>query len=504
MHGKKIVGNSFVGIIYKILILLIGFVSRKIFIVYLGEEILGLNSLYANLLDLLNLADLGIGVAVQYQLYEPLVNDDKEKLSKILSATKRLYNYIGYGVLASGVVISFFIQYMIKDTQYTISYVRSSFIISVIGVAVSYFFVHKRLFLQANEQLGIVNIIDLISKVFVTIISLIATIITHNYFVYLIINVFYGIISNVTIHMFFSKKYAYLKSNCNDCSIEISELTASLKDVIPMKLTNYIYNSTDNIIISKVLGLSVVAMYSNYMTIINGIMGIEVMYGNVVTSSMGKIFKEGRKSDELYRYYLVYQYIQFIIVNFCTVSLVILCKPFITMWIGSKYVVSNMVFVLLSVDFFVHSMYQPAYVMYGAAGKFREDKYITLASAIVNIIVSIVFVNVIGLSGVIIGTIVSDIYIWILRSYQVVKLQFDKSVLNYGMKMIKYIIITLVSLAITTYSCNLFKIDSSIEDFILKIFMCMVIPNMISILSTILSADFKDGKELLMKIMKRG
>lgn len=103
MHGKKIISNSMISIAYKIIILLLGFVTRKIFILYIGEELLGLNSVYANLLDLLNLADLGIGVAVQYQLYEPLVKKDNLKLSQIMAAAKRIYNTIGILILIAGV-----------------------------------------------------------------------------------------------------------------------------------------------------------------------------------------------------------------------------------------------------------------------------------------------------------------------------------------------------------------------------------------------------------------
>ena len=153
------IGNSLIGFSFKILMLIIGFVSRKIFIIYLGEEVLGLNSLYVNLLDLLNLADLGIGVAVQYQLYGPLVEKNYEKQSRIIKEKKSIYNKIGFMILLSGAVLSVFIEFLIKESTYSVNFIRASFMISVTGVALGYFFVHKRLYLQANEDFGIVNII---------------------------------------------------------------------------------------------------------------------------------------------------------------------------------------------------------------------------------------------------------------------------------------------------------------------------------------------------------
>ena len=342
MHGKKIISNSMISIAYKIIILLLGFVTRKIFILYIGEELLGLNSVYANLLDLLNLADLGIGVAVQYQLYEPLVKKDNLKLSQIMAAAKRIYNTIGILILIAGVALSFFVQYLIKNVTYPSWYVRISFLISVSGVALGYFFVHKRLFLQANEEIGLINIVDLLAKLVTVMASLLSTVIFGNYFIYLMINAAYGILSNLIIYLIFKKKFPYIKTQVHDCSKEVHDLTSSLKNVIPMKLSNYVYNSTDNVIISKVLGLATVALYSNYMTIINGIMGMEYLIGNAITSSMGKIIRERQNDDYVYQLYLTYQYAQYVFVSFCTVSFVVLCKPFITWWIGERFIVDEL------------------------------------------------------------------------------------------------------------------------------------------------------------------
>ena len=504
MHGRKIINNSILGVIYKITILLLGFVTRKIFIVYLGEEILGLNSLYANLLDLLNLAELGIGVAVQYQLYGPLVNNDTEKLSRILSSAKRLYNKIGIFVLSAGFVLSFFIQNLIKSTNYPLWFIRISFLISVTGVALGYFFVHKRLFLQANEEIGLVNIVDLVAKLITVCLSLVTTVIWKNYFLYLLINALYGLTGNIIIYFVFKKKYSTIKENVTNTGAEDKELTKNLKNVVPMKLSNYIYNSTDNIIISKILGLSTVALYSNYMTIINGLMGIEYLFGNIITSSFGKIIKEVKDNKTVFRYYLFFQYIQFLFTGFATVSLAMLCEPFIKLWIGERFVVGNFVFILLVVDFYVHSMYQPAYVMFGATGKFRDDKYITLASAIMNIAISIIMVNVIGLPGVIIGTLITDLYIWIVRTYQMVNKYFSESIFLYSLKMLLYTLSVAIGFYVSYVVCRMINVNNLVIELALKLVVCLIIPNGINLLLTAKNDEFIYLKQYALKFFKKG
>lgn len=504
MHGKKIVGNSIISVVYKITMLALGFITRKIFIVYLGEEILGLNSLYANLLDLLNLAELGIGVAVQYQLYGPLVKNDTEKLSKILASAKRLYNRIGFFVLTAGVVLSFFIEHLIKSTTYPIWFIRVAFLISVTGIALGYFFVHKRLFLQANEEIGLVNIIDLTAKIVTMCLSLITTIIWKNYFLYLFINALYGLIGNIIIYFVFKKKHPDIKENKKDTALENEELTKNLKNVVPMKLSNYIYNSTDNVIISKILGLTTVALYSNYMTIINGLMGIEFLFGNIVTSAFGKIIKEVEDKRTIYKYYLMFQYAQFLFTGFTTVSLAILSEPFIKLWIGERFVVGVMVLSLLVVDFYVHSMYQPAYVMFGAAGKFKDDKYITLISAIMNIIISIIMVNIIGLAGVIVGTLVTDLYIWIVRTYQMVKKYFSQNLTKYTLKMFFYTFSVIVGFVLSFRISHFINVNNLIKELALKLVVCVIVPNVVNILFTIKSEEFVFIKRYAMERMRRG
>ena len=139
--------------LYRVVLLVLQFIARKVFILYLGSELLGLSSLYANLLDLLNLSELGIGVAVQFHLYTPIVNKDNEKIADILQSAKKIYSKIGICILGVGFFLSNFIPYFIKDNSFSNLFIQITFIISVVGTASSYFFIYKRLYLQANEEI---------------------------------------------------------------------------------------------------------------------------------------------------------------------------------------------------------------------------------------------------------------------------------------------------------------------------------------------------------------
>ena len=157
-HGKKVAINSIAGIIYKIVILLMGFISRKLFIVYMGRDLLGLNSLFTDLLSFLNLADLGIGVSVQFSLYKPIAENDEQKILSIVCMAKKVFDAIGIIITLVGFGLTFFLNYFIAENPYTDSFLRIVFFMNVLSISLTYFVAHKKIFLQAKEEIYIIEI----------------------------------------------------------------------------------------------------------------------------------------------------------------------------------------------------------------------------------------------------------------------------------------------------------------------------------------------------------
>ena len=110
MRSENSLKNAKINLIFNSVVTFLGFVSRTIFVEYLGGTILGFNTLIVGIIGILNVAELGIGVAVNYELYKPLVDKDYKKINEIMVIFKRLYSYIGTGVFVLGLIFMPFLN----------------------------------------------------------------------------------------------------------------------------------------------------------------------------------------------------------------------------------------------------------------------------------------------------------------------------------------------------------------------------------------------------------
>ena len=88
---KQAEKNIFFGYVSNFIIMLMGLLQRTVFIAVLGRTLLGVNALYTDILSVLSMAELGIGSAMNYSLYKPVANDDREKIKSYMRLYKKAY-----------------------------------------------------------------------------------------------------------------------------------------------------------------------------------------------------------------------------------------------------------------------------------------------------------------------------------------------------------------------------------------------------------------------------
>lgn len=501
-HSEKIFRNTIFSFASKIVTIILAFVTRKLFIMFLSEELLGLNSLLADLLGLLNLADMGLGIAVQYNLYKPIADNDESKIAHILNAAKKIYNIVGIVMIAAGVVISFFIQYLIKENPYSLDFLRIVFMINVISSASSYFFVHKRLFMQACEDIHVTNTVDIIMNIVASVLKIGAIALFHNYYVFIIIGAVQAFASNMFISYVCDKKYAYMKKIKGYTKDEMTSLFANIKELVPNKISAYVFMNTDNTIISAFVGLASVTLYTNYSSIVSQIFTMAALVAGVVKVSFGNVLQESTDSTQHMLFLKSYQMLQFFYSAFCGVTLFCLLDEFVSVWYGDKFVISIICVVALTVDFFIHSMYQPLSMMLEVLGEFEPLKKQEIFAMTLNIAVSIGLIIPFGIIGPIIGTLLVDIFTTLFRVHTVLYKHYREYLVEYVRRMVSYGIVFIVEYVALYLLCENLPLQASFMSLILKAIVVFIVSSVINVMVYHKTEEFRYLKDRLLHVRK--
>ena len=460
-RSKKVYINSIITIFTQILQVLLGFIIRKVFIEKLSVEYLGYNSVFTNLLQMLNLADMGIGIAITSYLYKPLANKEEDKVNVLMYLYKKMYEIIGLIVLSIGIIISFFINKIIPDAQCSALYLRVLFYISLLGTVSSYFLAYNRTLMVADQKSYIVSIIDTISYITFSVLQIIFLLVYPNYVVYLILSVVKNIASNIIVLLFAKKTYKLDKNNINKKYIEEykPKIYSFVKDVFVSRIGAYVFYSTDNVIISAFKGSLLTGYLSNYTLITNQLQtfitqmlsSIQATFGNYIVTN-----KEKSKNKEMM---MNYYYANFVIGNFCLICIICLMQQFIELYLGKNYLLPISTTILLAINLMLTILLQLPSQIFQIYKLYNYDKKIIGISAILNIIISVALVGNLGINGCLIGTLITSLIYLFSRLYIISSKVFNDKFSEYLKVTIKFFIISIISTLIIYFLNIRFKIS---------------------------------------------
>ena len=451
---KKAYVNSAVTVSTQFCQILLGFIIRKLFINYLGVTYLGYNSVFSNILQMLNLADMGIGVAITSYLYRPLAEKDKDRITAIMVIYKKLYTVLGFVVLVIGLITSSFLNVLIPDAICEIWYLRILFYINLIGTASTYFLAYKRTLVIADQKSYLTNIVDTTVYFVIAILQLTLLIVVPNYIVYLSLNIAKNIISNIIVSIKVNKNYQYINSEPDATLIGEykPQIAQYVKDVFVSRVGAVVYYSTDNIILSMVKGSLLTGYLSNYTlitgqlnTVITSVLSsVQATFGNYINTTDNKVARL-KMTDN-------YFCVNFCIGNFCMICFSLLVQPFIKCLFGENMLLSFSTAMWLGINLMLTFLIQLPSQVFVIYKLFRYDRPIIIISAALNIIISVVLVRGMGINGVLIGTFVTSLVYLFSRFYIIAKYVYDVKYWHYIKKIIYYGLISIFSFIITYFS----------------------------------------------------
>ena len=209
MRTKKTIINSIISILMYSINIIIGFIFQKIFIMTLGNEYLGLNGLFTNILSILAVVELGFGNAIIYHLYKPLAEKNEKEINLLIKFYKKTYNLIAAIIFLLGIVSMLFLKNIIGEVNIEEN-VYLLYFIALFDIVASYLLTYKRSILYANQETYIVNIVHIGYIFILNLTGIILLILTKNYIFYLILKVIFRILENIIITIVVNKKYPFL------------------------------------------------------------------------------------------------------------------------------------------------------------------------------------------------------------------------------------------------------------------------------------------------------
>lgn len=488
--------NAMVGLINKLIILLLNFIGRKIFINYIGIEYLGINGLFSNILSLLSLADLGFGTAMNYSFYKPLAENDEKRIAALINFYKKVYNFIAIAVLILGLLFIPLLPYII-NTDREIEHITLYYLVFLANSVSSYLMVYKSSIINADQKGYIVNKILIIVHIVKTVVQILCALVLRNYLLYILIDVFATLFNNLIVSHKAKKLYPFITKS-NECisKKESKIIFENLKSVFVYKISGTLLNSVDSILISSLLGIAIVGYYNNYQMIINNINQIITIIFGSVTASIGNLIITGDTKDRL-KVFKSLQLVSFWFSGFLTVCTYNLSASFIYNWLGEEFVLNNLVTLAIAFNVFFSTSMQPLWSYREATGLYKKTKYIMLLAALINLILSFILGKIIGLAGIIFATILSRIltYFWyeprlLFREY------FNASELKYYLSYVRNIVIIIICMII----CSKITYYNPIRGWIGWLLNACIITFVVNVIYLILNINTEEFSYLVLRI----
>ena len=476
MRTKNSILNISTNMVITIVKTFMTFVVRTFFINILGQTYLGVNGLLTNIISMLSLAELGVGTAINFSLYKPLAENNKKKISELMTFYKNAYRIIALIIFIIGIIVFFFLDIIIKDSE-NIESLNIIYFLFLANTVFTYLISYKETLINADQKAYKLSKINFVFMILVNIIQIITLVVTKNFVFYLLVQIVITYIQKVFINRYITLQYKEIDFKCKEKleKSDLKQISTNIKAMFFHKIGDYCINGTDNIIISSFIGIGTVGIYSNYLTIINMLNNfINIIY-NGITASLGNLIVTENKEKQ-YKIFKQIDFIGFLIYSTCSVGLLNLINPFITLWVGQEYVFNMEIVIAIVINFFITGMRIPSTTIKNAAGLYKQDRFTPIIQSVINLITSIILVKTIGLLGVILGTIISGISIpcW-QRPYILYHYIFKRSTKEYIRIYIKYLITLLLSSAITIVIFKLLTLKITIYTFLLMGIVCLFV-----------------------------
>ena len=448
MDKKKSLINVFVAVFFKIILLFLTLFTRRFLIKYVGNEANGVFSLYTSIIGFLAIADLGIGTAITFSMYRPIVEGDNYKISALYKLFIKVYRVIGTIILVAGLCILPSLPYLAKDYNASFN-LYYTFLLMLASIVITYFFSAKSSLINAYKNNYVTTTFHSVALIIEGILQLIVLYLFKSFELYLICKIISGVIEWILTDIYFKKhhkKLIDLNSKLDDGTKK--EVMQKTKAMFMHKIGGLLVNTSDSIIISAFISVIILGKYSNYTTIVVAMNGVLALVFTPLTSIIGHLCVADNNNLKL-KYFNFFYGLNFVIGIIFYLGYYAVIDDVITICFGEGLELTKDISIVITINYFIQFMRQSVLTFRDATGTFYNDRYKPIVEGVVNIILSITLVYVCGVTGVIIATIITNLLIChTIEPYVLFKDGLEMSPKKYYLENYLFIIIFGIALTI--------------------------------------------------------
>ncbi|WP_204210498.1 sugar translocase [Pseudoflavonifractor sp. An187] len=421
---------------------LLGLLVRTFFIYFLSQVYLGVNGLFTNILTMLSLAEMGIGSAIIYDMYKPIAEGDEIQIAKLMNFYRQAYFIIGCVVGTCGLLITPFLGVIIKG-QPDIPNITEIYLLYLANTVFSYFFAYKRSIFSADQRERVLHIFRLIFYIVRSVLQIIILMLTKNFIAYLGVQILCTVLENVAVSIYADREYPFLKKYQSSKldKKQTKSIVENVKALFIYKVGSTALDGTDNIIISAFDGVISVGLLSNYSLVTGSVQLLLSQITTSLTSSVGNyVAQESNDKHEMLLKRLTF--LNFIIYGGAFVILTSCLTPFVQVWAGTSYTLGFSVVFVFCLNMYIYGMMNSIWTFRTTMGLFVYGRWRPLVSAAINVVVSILLAQKMGLLGVLLGTTITRVTtnVW-FDPYVVYRYGLKKSASRYYIQWLGYLIL---------------------------------------------------------------
>lgn len=492
-----------VGGFLKIYQMILPFVMRTIMIYFLGVQYLGLNSLFTSVLQVLNLAELGVGNAMVFSMYRPIAEDDKKTICALMKLYRKYYRIIGLIIGVIGGILTPFVPFLIKNKSVPDDMnIYVLYLLNLAATVLTYWlFAYKNSLLQAYQRTDVKNAIMIATNTLQYALQIFAVIVLKNYYVYVIMLLTCQVVNNIATAAIVNKMYPDYKPEGELPKEQRDSITRRIKDLFTSKVGFVITNSADTIVISTFIGLEALAVYQNYYFILTSIIGlIEIIFASTLAGLGNSFILESQEKN--FNIFRRFTFMICWIAGICSACFMGLFQPFMRIWVGEELMVEYGCVICFVLYFYFYELNRVLNVFKDAAGLWHEDRFRPLTVALVNLCINLLLVNFWGLYGVLLSTVFATVFVgmpWICHN--IFTNLFDSKYLFGFLKNVLIYVAAAIAVCISSvYLCDYVKFDGVVGLFI-KLCICVVVSNLLFFVLFRKKHEFRESLEMLNRVV---